>query len=473
MKDQSQNLQKSVSWYGLVALGLGGIWGTSWLLASSAWMDKGGGAVNALLAWVVILVLEAPLVFAYRQAVPMFPRAEGEMSYSRAAFGDAVGFWAAWFGIVVNLIVCAYEVVALVRMVEFLAPSVTRNYWYTIMGSPVGLLTIILGLVLVIGITLMHYRGVRLSSTFQKITSTGLMVLVAIGVIMALAMGSFSNFKPFFGKPALTGIIAVAAMLPFSLAGWESIAKGAEEAKQSTTSGKAVPVAWIAGWTAYVLSLIATALVMPWQEGAKLDIPFATGLDNLSGSHLPGYLLLVTAVIGVVGVYNALFYSVTRQMFGMARKGFLPAWMADVHPKYKTPHKTIIFATCILVVAPFLGRMLLIPLIDAASFAYIVVWGSTFLAIVVLRKRYANTDKAFKRPGGIVMEILGFISIIFLLAAMLYPKSPGALQWPVEHSILIVLIVIGVLLYYVRRNDRRVTADDDEAVETADAATTP
>lgn len=394
------------------------------------------------------------------------------MSYSRAAFGDAAGFWAAWFGILVNLIVCAYEVVALVRMVEFLAPSVTENYWYEVMGSPVGVLTIALGLVLVIGITLMHYRGVQLSSTFQKITSTGLMVLVAIGVIMAFAMGSFSNFKPYFGKPALTGIIAVAAMLPFSLAGWESIAKGAEEAKASGDSGKAVPVAWIAGWVAYVLSLIATALVMPWQQGAGLDIPFATGLDDLSGSKLPGYLLLITATIGVVGVYNALFYSVTRQMFGMARKGLLPAWMADVHPRFKTPYKTIIFVTCILAIAPFIGRSLLIPLIDAASFAYIVLWGSTFLAIVVLRRKYAGTEKAFKRPGGIVMEVLGFVSIIFLLAAMLYPKSPGSLVWPVEHCILAALICVGAVLYFARRGNKEPGLLDDDTSAAPDEATT-
>ena len=474
MTEKTGDLQKSVSWYGLVALGLGGVWGTSWLLAASTWMDKGGGVVNAMLAWVAILVLEAPLVYAYRQAVPMFPRAEGEMSYAHAAFGEAAGFWAGWFGILVNLIVCAYEVVALVRMLEFLFPSVTRSYWYTVMGSPVGILTVAAGLLLVIGITVLHYRGVKISSTFQKVISTALMVLVAVGVVMALAMGSFSNFRPYFGKPAMGGIIAVLCMLPFSLAGWESISKGAEEAKKSSTAGRAVPVAWIAGWVAYVLSLVATGLVLPWRQGAKLDIPFVTGLDHLSGSHLPGYLLLITATLGVVGVYNALFYSVTRQMFGMARRGFLPRWMADVHPRFKTPYKAIIFTTCILAVAPFVGRMLLIPLIDAASFAYVILWGSTFLSIVVLHRKYAHTDKAFKRPGGIVMEVLGFVSIIFLLGAMLYPKSSGSLVWPLEHGILLALVALGAALYWATRGRVKDQADrsgESKSIEVGETVT--
>jgi amino acid transporter len=451
----AQQLKKSVSFFGLVALGLGGVWGTSWLMVSSTWLDKGGGVINALLAWVLILVLELPLVLAYRQAVPMFPKAEGEMSYNQAAFGNAAGFWAAWFGILVNLIVCAYEVVALVLMVQFLWPSVTANYWYKVMGSPVGLVTIILGLIVVLGISILHYRGVQLSSTFQNITSTTLMILVVIGVVMAISMGSFRNFQPLIGKPMWQGVIAVAAMLPFSMAGWESIAKGAEEASDSKTSGKAVPVAWFTGWLAYVLTLIATGLVMSWTQGAKLDIPFATGLNQLSGSNIPGIILIITALIGVVGVYNALFYSVTRQMYGMARQGMMPKWLAEVHPTYKTPYKTIVFSTCILIIAPFLGSKFLIPFVDAASFAYIILWGSTFLAVVALRKRYANTEKQFNRPGGIVVEILGYISILFLIVVMLYPQSPGALVWPLEHIILAALIIVGAFLYFSRQKTEK------------------
>lgn len=446
-----QELTKSVSFFGLVALGLGGVWGSSWLVVSSAWLDQGGGVINALLAWVLILILEVPFVLAYRQAVPMFPRAEGELSYAQAAFGDAVGFWAAWFGVLVNLILCAYEVVAIVRMVEFLWPGVTENSLYSISGSPVGVITIIIGIVMVLGISIMHFRGVKLSSGFQKIVTTGLMILVAIGVIMAFALGSFDNFRPFFGKPAWEGVIAVVAMLPFSLAGWESIAKGAEEAKSSETSGKTVPIAWGAGWVAYVISLIATGLVVPWKEGALLDIPFATGLDNLTGSNLPGYLLIITALVGCIGVYNALFYSLTRQLYGMARQGLMPRWLSGINKKYHTPSKAIVFVTLIVLVAPFLGRKFLLSFVDAASFAYIVLWGLTFLSIVVLQRRYRGTDRAFKRPGGPVVEVLGFISIVFLFVVMLYPGSPGALIWPLEHIILAALIVLGAVLYITRR----------------------
>ena len=451
----SRQLTKQVSFFGLVALGLGGVWGTSWLVVSSAWLSQGGGVLTVLLAWALIAVVELPLVLAYKRAVPMFPKAEGEMSYAAAAFGRPAGFWAAWFGIIVNLIVCAYEVVALVRMTNFLWPSVTEHPWYTFKGSPVNLLTMSLGLALVLGITALHYLGVKISSTFTKIVTTTLMVLVAVGVTMAFAVGDFGNFKPFFDKPVLAGVIAVAAMLPFSLAGWESIAKGAEEARSSKTSGSAVPIAWGAGLTAYVFTVIATALVMPWQDGANEAIPFATGLSDLAGGEWAGDLLIATAIIGVVGVYNALFYSLTRQMFGMARKGMLPAWMADVHPRFKTPYKTILFATAILLVAPFLGKGFMLSYVDAASFAYIVLWGATFLSVVALRRRHAHTSREFQSVGGKWMERLGYVSILFMLGIMLIPSSPGALIWPEEHLILVGLVAVGGLLYALTKRSHR------------------
>ncbi|HEY3315002.1 MAG TPA: APC family permease, partial [Bacillota bacterium] len=358
-----------------------------------------------------------------------------------------------WFGILVNLIVCAYEVVSIVRMLEFLIPSVTAVYWYRVLGSPVGLATIAIGIVLVLGITAMHYRGVRLSSAFQNITSTTLMILVAIGVIVAFTMGTFQNFKPYFGKPVWAGIIAVSTMLPFSLAGWETIAKGSEEATREMTgtgkSGRTVPIAWIIGWFAYVATLLATGMVLPWTASAKLDIPFASGLNQLTGSIYPGLLLIVTATIGVIGVYNALFYAVTRQLYGMAQAGMMPSWLARVHPTHKTPVNSILLATLILLIAPFLGRKFLIPLVDAASFAYVVVWGSTFLSVMALARRTARSKNPIARPGGPLLQVLGYVSILFFAIAMLYPKSPGALIWPLEHEILAGLIVLGLILYWL------------------------
>lgn len=449
-------LARALSPFGFVVLGFGSIFGTSWLILTGVWESQGGGPLNALLAWVLVIILELPLVLAYLEAVPMLPRAGGEMSYVGYAFGQFAGFIAGWFGVIVNIIVCAYELVALIVMTQVLWPSVTNNPWYKISGSPVGLLTILIDLFVVVVIAVLHHRGVHLSSNFLKATTIAILLLAAAGVITALLYGSWHNMTPWHTKPTFDGMIAVVTMLPFSLAGWESIAKGTEESRKGLPRGfmgKAVPLSWGMAGLAYLLTMLAVGFAIPWKSGQYAAIPLVSGLNNITGSPVMGKLMIVAALIGCVAVYNALLFAITRQTMAMARAGLVPKFLSHVNPKFKTPTTTIWWASAIAAIAAFIGISALIPLVDAASFAYIVVWGGTFLAVVRLRKKAPMLARPNRVPLK-AFEWLGFIAIIAFAAMMLYPKSPGALTWPNQYGILLGLIALGITLYFLRPRSR-------------------
>lgn len=441
-------LKKSVTFFGFVALGLGGIFGSGWLFLASTWFSKGGGVINALIAWILIVIIEVPFILAYLKAVPMFPKAEGELAYCSAAFGERVGFWAGWFGIMAGLTTCAYLVCVVARVTGYTFPSVVDSCWYQILGCPVSKVGIFLGIFLILFVGGLHYRGIDFSSALQKLTTTSMILLVAIGMFVAYTQGSVANFKPAFEKPVWKGVLAVLVMLPYSLAGWETIAKGAEEAKDSSRVSTAILFAVMLGWLAYIISLLGTGIAMPWQEAIKIDIPFVTAMDQLTGNNVLGGLILFSAIIGVVGVYNCFFYAATRQMFGMSRRGLLPKWLSHLHPKYNSPSSVIIFVSCIMLIVPFLGKNFLVPVVDAAAVAFIVLWGSTFLSVNTLRKRYLGTSQEFKFPGGLPMVIFGYVSLLFMVVAML-----SSLKWPTEFLVLGVLIIIGGSLYLARHKE--------------------
>lgn len=445
-------LARALSPFGFVVLGFGSIFGTSWLILTGVWESQGGGPLNALLAWVLVAVLELPLVLAYLEAVPMLPRAGGEMSYVGYAFGRFAGFIAGWFGVIVNLIVCAYELVALIVMTQVLWPSVTNNPWYKISGSPVGLLTILIDLAVVVVIAVMHHRGVHLSSNFLKLTTVAILLLAAAGVITALLYGSWHNMTPWHTKPTFDGMIAVVTMLPFSLAGWESIAKGTEESRRGLPRGfmgKAVPLSWGMAAVAYILTMLAVGFAIPWEKGQNAAIPLVSGLNQITGSPVMGKLMIVAALIGCIAVYNALLFAITRQTMAMARAGLVPRFLSHVNPRFKTPTNTIWWSSALIAIAAFIGISALVPLVDAASFAYIVVWGGTFLAVVKLRQKAPMLARPNKVPLK-SFEWLGFVAIFAFAAMMLYPKSPGALTWPNQYGILLGLIALGIVLYFLR-----------------------
>ena len=458
--DGKQDLSKSMNFSGLLGMGIGCIFGSSWLVMAGTWLDISGGPINAIIAFVLCLVVELPLALSYLEAVPMIPLAGGEMVYSYLAFGGFAGMIAGWFGAVVNIVLCAWESLAIAKMIGYLFPSVkTVGTLYTISGFNVTVPLTILSLGVIWTISFINYRGVKISGKFQTATTTTVLGLTIISTIVGLTKFDFANLQPLTVKPVSKGALGMLAILPFSLAGWENIAKGAEEANLSISRKKvgiAVVISLIFPIFMYVLTLIVPTGIVPWQKLVNTDVAYAFALKSV-GYPVFGILLIVAACIGVIGVCNSVFYGATRLLYSMGKVGLIPEKFAYVHPKYKTPTFTIIFVSVIASIAPFIGTAAFMPLVDIAAFSYIVLWGSTLASVLRLRKTQPNLDRPAKMPGGKLVGYGGLIISIVLLLVILVPISPGSLAWPSEYLLLVGLIVLGIILYHFR--DKNISED--------------
>ena len=103
---------KGISYFGLVAMGIGCMLGTSWLLLTGTWLETAGGPLNLVVAFALCIVIELPFAFAYMEAIPMLPLPGGEVVYSYAAFGSRAPFAVCWGGDLMNTIVCSRVEVA-------------------------------------------------------------------------------------------------------------------------------------------------------------------------------------------------------------------------------------------------------------------------------------------------------------------------------------------------------------------------
>jgi APA family basic amino acid/polyamine antiporter len=196
----------------------------------------------------------------------------------------------------------------------------------------------------------------------------------------------------------------------------------------------------------YAMALIVQTGLMPWQELKHSEIPFATGLMKATGKPYLGTVLLIAACFNIIGVYSGMFYGATRALYSLGKFGLIPEIFSKIHPKYNTPYVSIIFISCLIGVTPFIGEWAFQPLVNIAAFLYIVLWGSTVLAVTKLRKNVQNNNLS-KPYWSKIKSILGIIVIIFMILSMLIPQSPGALAWPSEYILLAVLIILGIVLY--------------------------
>ena len=116
-----------ISFFGLVAMGIGCMLGTSWLLLTGTWLDTAGGPLNLAVAFILCIIIELPFAFAYMEAIPMFPLPGGEVVYSYAAFGPRGGFAVGWAGILMNTIVFCWVDLAAISLLDELFPILKES----------------------------------------------------------------------------------------------------------------------------------------------------------------------------------------------------------------------------------------------------------------------------------------------------------------------------------------------------------
>ena len=81
-----------------------------------------------------------------------------------------------------------------------------------------------------------------------------------------------------------------------------------------------------------------------------------------------GSIVLAVAVFGAVCTgTNGFFIATSRLLLSMSRSGILPAWFGEIHPKYRTPYKAILFTIIVVLLTPFAGRSAVAWTVDMSS----------------------------------------------------------------------------------------------------------
>jgi APA family basic amino acid/polyamine antiporter len=106
-----------------------------------------------------------------------------------------------------------------------------------------------------------------------------------------------------------------------------------------------------------------------------------------------GDIMGFAANLALPSVILMMLYGQTRIFFVMARDGLLPDSLAEVHPKWKTPHRmTIITGIFVAAAAALLPVGHLVDVSNAGSlFAFLLV----AISVMVLRIRDPHRHRSF------------------------------------------------------------------------------
>ena len=184
----------------------------------------------------------------------------------------------------------------------------------------------------------------------------------------------------------------------FTYSGWNAAAYMAEEIRDP---GRNVPRALLMGTIAviviYALLNMLYLYAMPVGELAAVK----GSVFDLIGERIlgarAGDILGLVAMVSVAAGLNAWTFAGPRVYYAMARDGvFFPA-AAQVHPKFKTPHVSIVAQAAWASILILTGS--LDTLSNYVGFAITLFAGIAVAAVFVLRAREPNAPRPYKTLG--------------------------------------------------------------------------
>jgi basic amino acid/polyamine antiporter, APA family len=440
------------------ALAFGTMVGVGWLVVIDDWLTRGGpggGILGFLLGGIALI----PVAYVYAKFVRLIPDAASELAYATSAFPPLIGYFSAWLMTLAYLIVCPWEAVAVGRIVGYLLPGFQTGGLYSVGGSPVSLPSLLLGIGLTGFIVFLNYRGIRISSRFQNITTFGLLALFASFSILGFTHLQSQNFHPFFAQKAVSflpgsivSIILVLQIVPYFLTGFESVPKCCEEAQKGFRPEgfvKAIFLGLGVGVAFYVIIITVVSGLAPWQSLIREKFATAVAFQRTFHSDFIVRLILFAALLALLKVFNANFIAASRLIFGLGRRRMIPAGLGKVHASFQTPHLAVLFCGVLTLCGPFLGSSILVPITEVGSMCSALGWTVTCLAFAKYKGKRRNESGAQKE---ITIAIIGaIVAIIFLLLKLLWFVPGSFRQW--EYVALAGWIALGLI--FRRRTDEQ------------------
>ena len=303
-------------------LGWGTMVGVGWLVIMDDWLLR-GGALGAVLGFVIGGALLLPVGWVYGKLVVAMPDAAGEIAYTSAVFPRSISFATGWMMTLAYFIVCPWEAVAIGRIAAYILPSLDSVELYRIAGRPVYLPHLVVGLGLTALLTILNYRGVRLSATFQNWTSFGTLALFVMFVALGVSRGSPVNFPPLFTHAPLISILLVIQIVPYFMMGFESVGKAAEEARPDFRAQGFFRAIWMAifiGILFYAIIVAAVAFVAPWHLLTGEKFMTAIAFQQAVGARWIVNIILVAAMLSLFKCFNGNFVAASRLLFALGRR---------------------------------------------------------------------------------------------------------------------------------------------------------
>lgn len=413
--DERTGLLRAVSRWQIVALSINDVIGSGvyLILPVAAATLLGSASVWAILIAGFAVLL---LVLCFAEAASLFDRPGGAIVYTRAAFGEFVGFEVGWMTWIARISSIAGLSVFFARAVGYLWPGARSGIgqWATIVLP-------------LLALTAINVAGIKSGAKTAMVLAWGKVVPLVLFVAVGLFWVDWSRVFP-VAAPERANLMKAALLVLFAYAGFENTPASAGE---YINPKRDVPFALIVtiGIVATIYTAVQLVAIGTVPNLGESQTPLADAAATMMGP-IGGLLLTLGAVLSVLGTNNNTVLAGPRYLYALAEMGKLPAVFAKIHRRYRTPYIAIITQTGVALSLILLdwGLNALFPtqaslglaerLAMLSAIARLATYMGTAAAVPVLRRKLPATPRTIRLSGGPLIPIAAFaICLLFLSAA--------------------------------------------------------
>jgi len=359
---------------------------------------------GSLLAYVAAAAGIGLIALCFAEVGAQFRAAGGPYLYAREAFGPFVGMQVGWITWLMRISAAAATARIFTDYAAVVWPAAARPI------PQDGLITGLFAL-----LAWANIRGVRAGArasnalVMAKLVPLAALVVFGAGHIRAATFFGWRAAAP----PGVGGWLQAVLLLIFAFGGFDNAMFPASEMRDPRRD---VPFGLLAGLAVvavFYLSIQAVfqGVVVPGTASAQ---PLAAAAERIFG-RAGGPFIAAGAMLSIWGWFAATILGTPRLTYAMAEQGDLPAALAAVHARYRTPYSSILLYVAASWILALAGSFEWNASLSAV--ARLATYGATCAALPVFRRRGQGVG-SFRIPCGALVSALGIGFCVVLVTQM-------------------------------------------------------
>ena len=461
----NKNESDKLGFWSIVLLAINAIIGSGIFLTPGSVVQQAGS--RALLVYFIAAIFASILAISFSAAAKYVTKSGAAYAYSKAAFGNNVGFY---MGIL------RYFSASVAWGV--MAVGVIKSTISIFGGDPNKKLSVTIGfLILMAIITIINLFGQKVLKWVMNLATIGklaaLLLIIIAGVVLLIVTGASSSLNEVNNitqnghkiVPPLTttGFVMAIVAAFYAFTGFESVASGSDDMKNPDKNlPRAIPLAILVIAVVYI-GVVAVAMVL--DPKALMTTTQVVAIAAIFKNEILRDIILVGALISMFGINVASSFNAPRILEAMAREKQLSSSLTK-RTKNNFPIRTFFVSVALAILIPLAFEYNMTNLITLSAMVRFL----GFIVVPIAVIQFYRGKSAEPILNGhrniftdVILPVLSVIIVVFLLVEYNWKEQFGiivdnkivGINWYAIAMMVFGFVLLPLIMFIISRSMRK------------------